>query len=60
MHMQGEPRTMQNRPCVYSDVTAEVRTFFAERLAVAVAAGIPPNAWHSIRESGSVKRRPTI
>ncbi len=40
MHMQGEPRTMQNHP-VYADVTAEVRAFFAERLAVAVAAGIP-------------------
>ncbi len=40
MHMQGEPRTMQKHP-VYADVADEVRTFFAERLAAAVAAGIP-------------------
>ncbi len=40
MHMQGEPRTMQEHP-VYADVSAEVRAFFTERLAAAVAAGIP-------------------
>jgi dihydropteroate synthase len=39
MHMQGTPRTMQTQP-VYGDVVAEVRAFLAERLAVAVAAGI--------------------
>lgn len=40
MHMQGEPRTMQEHP-VYADVAAEVRAFFTDRLAAAVAAGIP-------------------
>ena len=40
MHMQGEPRTMQANP-TYGDVTAEVRAFFAERLAAARAAGVP-------------------
>ena len=40
MHMQGEPRTMQVAPR-YDDVVAEVAGFLEERLAVAVAAGIP-------------------
>lgn len=40
MHMQGEPRTMQRAP-QYDDVTSEVAGFLEERLAVAVAAGIP-------------------
>ena len=40
MHMQGEPRTMQNEPR-YGDVAAEVASFLEERLAFAVAAGIP-------------------
>jgi dihydropteroate synthase len=40
MHMQGEPRTMQEDPR-YDDVVAEVAAFLEERLAVAVAAGIP-------------------
>jgi dihydropteroate synthase len=40
MHMQGEPRTMQDNP-QYRDVVAEVRDFLAERLAVAERAGIP-------------------
>jgi dihydropteroate synthase len=39
MHMQGEPRTMQESP-KYGDVVAEVRRYLAERAAVAVAAGI--------------------
>jgi len=39
MHMQGEPRTMQQQP-VYGDVVAEVRAFLAERVSVARAAGI--------------------
>jgi dihydropteroate synthase len=38
-HMQGEPRTMQHEPH-YDDVVGEVRAFLAERLAVALAAGI--------------------
>jgi dihydropteroate synthase len=40
MHMQGEPRTMQTNPR-YDDVAAEVASFLEERLAFAVAAGIP-------------------
>ena len=40
MHMQGEPRTMQLAPR-YDDVVAEVAGFLEDRLAVAVAAGIP-------------------
>ena len=40
MHMQGEPRTMQVEPR-YDDVVGEVAGFLEERLAVAVAAGIP-------------------
>ena len=40
MHMQGEPRTMQQSPH-YDDVAAEVAAFLEERLAFAVAEGIP-------------------
>jgi len=40
MHMQGEPRTMQVAPH-YVDVVSEVAAFLEERLAFAVAAGIP-------------------
>jgi len=40
MHMQGEPRTMQDDPR-YDDVAAEVAAFLEERLGFAVAAGIP-------------------
>jgi dihydropteroate synthase len=39
MHMQGEPRTMQERPA-YDDVVDDVRAFLAERIEAAVAAGI--------------------
>jgi dihydropteroate synthase len=39
MHMQGEPRTMQENP-TYDDVVAEVAAFLEERLRFAVAAGI--------------------
>ncbi|HET7587417.1 MAG TPA: dihydropteroate synthase [Gammaproteobacteria bacterium] len=39
MHMQGEPRTMQQDPH-YDDVVAEVGAFLAERAAACVAAGI--------------------
>lgn len=39
MHMRGEPRTMQQTP-VYSDVTGEVLTFLAERIAVCEQSGI--------------------
>ena len=40
MHMQGEPLTMQVEPR-YDDVVDEVAAFLEQRLAVAVAAGIP-------------------
>jgi dihydropteroate synthase len=40
MHMQGEPRTMQADPR-YDDVVDDVRAFLEERLAAAVATGIP-------------------
>jgi dihydropteroate synthase len=39
MHMQGEPRTMQQSPA-YGDVVAEVAQFLGARLAAARAAGI--------------------
>jgi len=39
MHMQGQPRTMQQDP-QYDNVTADVRTFLAERVAKCVSAGI--------------------
>jgi len=39
MHMQGEPLSMQHSP-VYNDVLGEVRDFLAERVKVALAAGI--------------------
>ncbi len=41
MHMQGTPQTMQIAP-TYTDVVAEVRAFFEQRLAMAQAAGISP------------------
>ncbi len=40
VHMQGEPETMQRAPH-YTDVVGEVAAFLEERLAAAVAAGIP-------------------
>jgi dihydropteroate synthase len=39
MHMQGEPRTMQDSPR-YDDVVSDVKAFLEERLSAAVAAGI--------------------
>jgi dihydropteroate synthase len=39
MHMQGDPRTMQENP-LYDDVVADVKAFLAERLEAAVAAGV--------------------
>ncbi len=40
MHMQGQPRTMQQAP-QYRDVSADVVAFLGERVAAATAAGIP-------------------
>ena len=39
MHMQGEPRTMQDSP-TYDDVVSDVCGFLEERVAFAIAAGI--------------------
>ncbi|MGA9421413.1 MAG: dihydropteroate synthase [Rhodanobacteraceae bacterium] len=39
MHMQGEPRTMQDKP-VYDDVVGEVHRFLAERVFACEMAGI--------------------
>ncbi|MCW0309244.1 dihydropteroate synthase [Pantoea ananatis] len=39
MHMQGEPRTMQQAP-VYQDIVSEVDAYFVEQLARCEAAGI--------------------
>lgn len=41
MHMQGTPDTMQQAPH-YTDVVAEVRHFFTERLSLAAQSGIAP------------------
>lgn len=41
MHMQGEPRTMQQAP-QYDDVVAEVRDFLRERVATLRAQGVHP------------------
>ena len=40
MHMLGEPRTMQDDPR-YEDVVSDVKAFLEERLAFAVAEGVP-------------------
>jgi dihydropteroate synthase len=40
MHMLGTPRTMQDDPR-YGDVVSEVKAFLEERLAFAVAEGVP-------------------
>ncbi len=40
MHMQGEPRTMQDEP-VYDDVVAEVEAYLRERAERARRAGVP-------------------
>ncbi|UVV72457.1 dihydropteroate synthase [Pantoea agglomerans] len=39
MHMQGEPRTMQQSP-VYENILSEVDTYFAQQIARCEAAGI--------------------
>ena len=40
MHMQGQPRTMQEAP-QYRDLLAEIKLFFEQRLAACEQAGIP-------------------
>lgn len=39
MHMQGEPKTMQEDP-TYDDVVLDIKTFFGERIASARAGGV--------------------
>ena len=39
MHMQGDPRTMQENP-VYDDVVDDVKAFLVERLEAALGAGV--------------------
>ncbi|WP_373316329.1 dihydropteroate synthase [Shewanella schlegeliana] len=39
MHMQGQPRTMQNAPH-YDDVVSDISAFFSERIDICIAAGI--------------------
>jgi dihydropteroate synthase len=41
MHMQGEPTTMQTTP-TYTNIIAELITFFEERVALAKKAGVLP------------------
>ena len=43
MHMQGTPRTMQNRP-QYEDVVSEVSNFFRQQYACAIGCNIDPMA----------------
>lgn len=43
MHMQGAPRTMQASPH-YDELIVDIRTFFQERVAACVAAGIDREA----------------
>jgi dihydropteroate synthase len=45
MHMLGTPRTMQEDPR-YDDVVSDVKAFLEERLAFAVAAGVPEERIH--------------
>ncbi|HUO81642.1 MAG TPA: dihydropteroate synthase [Gammaproteobacteria bacterium] len=40
MHMQGEPRTMQQAP-TYADVVNEIKSYLAGRIQACIAAGIP-------------------
>jgi dihydropteroate synthase len=41
MHMQGEPKTMQNEP-YYDDVVREVKDYLAQRAEYAISAGVRP------------------
>ncbi len=59
MHMQGEPRTMQQAPA-YKDIVSEVDTYFVEQLARCEAAGIKKKICYSTRASVSVRISATI
>ena len=43
MHMQGEPKTMQDAPS-YADVCVAVREFFCQRVEALVASGVPASS----------------
>lgn len=42
MHMQGDPKTMQNNP-IYKDVIDEIKHFFEQRIEACINAGISQN-----------------
>ncbi len=42
MHMQGDPKTMQNNP-IYTDVIDEIKHFFEQRIEACINAGISQN-----------------
>lgn len=42
MHMQGNPKTMQNNP-IYTDVINEIKHFFEQRIEACINAGISQN-----------------
>jgi len=42
MHMQGQPRTMQNQPS-YKNVVKEVSRFLADGIYMTIACGLPPD-----------------
>jgi dihydropteroate synthase len=43
VHMQGEPRTMQDNP-VYDDVVGDIARFFGDRCSGLIEAGVDPDA----------------
>ncbi len=43
MHIKGTPRDMQQNP-VYTDVVAEVRSYLADSITIAVQAGVKPES----------------
>lgn len=57
MHMQGQPKTMQDAP-KYDDVFADVNRFFIEHIERCERAGIPKRNCCSTRGSVSVKISP--
>ena len=58
MHMQGDPRSMQDAP-TYGDVVAEVGDFLVDRVARRVPPGSPTVRSVSTRDSGSARPRRT-
>lgn len=59
MHMQGQPKTMQEAP-KYEDVFADVERFFNEHIVRCEQAGSQKKNCCSTRDSVSVKISPTI